>query len=95
MTTQTIFSATKHQEGGDHYKHYPIQLIEFVHHNRIPYAEGSIIYYVCRWRDKGGIADLRKARHTLDLMISAEENGAEYRERVAMRNGATTEMIDE
>lgn len=61
------------QVGGAHYKSMKIQPFEFVHANQIPYAEGSIIYYVSRWRSKNGIEDLKKARHTLDLLIEAEE----------------------
>ena len=60
------------QVGGGHYKNLAIQPAEFVHRNRIPYLEGSIIYYVTRWREKNGIEDLRKARHTLDMLIEME-----------------------
>lgn len=63
------------QVGGEHYRKMTIQPAEYVHANRIPYLEGSVIYYVSRWRDKNGIEDLRKARHTLDLMIELEERG--------------------
>ena len=38
----------------------------------IPFAEGSVIKYVTRWRDKGGIADLEKAKHFLELLIELE-----------------------
>lgn len=61
------------QEGGDHYKKMAIQPIEFIHANNIPFAEGSVIKYVSRWRSKNGIADLKKARHFLDLLIELEE----------------------
>ena len=66
-------AASAIQVGGDHYKDLAIQPAEFVHRNRIPYLEGSVIYYVTRWRTKNGLEDLRKARHTLDLMIEIEE----------------------
>ncbi len=32
-----------------------------------------MIKYVTRWRSKGGLDDLRKARHMLDLLIEAED----------------------
>lgn len=67
-------SAFDHQEGGDHYKHYAIQPAEYVHKNKIPYLEGSVIYYVTRWREKNGTADLDKAMHTIKL-IKELENG--------------------
>ena len=60
------------QVGGDHYKKLKIQPIEFIHANGIPFAEGSVIKYVTRWRDKGGVQDLEKARHFLDLLIELE-----------------------
>lgn len=66
-------SALNVQEGGDHYKALKIQPIEYIHANGIPFPEGSVIKYVTRWRQKNGIADLRKARHFLDLLIELEE----------------------
>lgn len=62
------------QVGGSHYKDCAIQPAEFVHANKVPYLEGSIIYYVFRWRNKNGIEDLKKARHTIDLLIQLEES---------------------
>lgn len=61
------------QVGGLHYKKMPIQPVEFVHANGIPFIEGCVIKYVCRWRDKGGLEDLRKAKHFLDILIELEE----------------------
>lgn len=65
-------SAISTQIGGDHYKKLPIQPAEYVHKNNIPYLEGSVIYYVTRWRDKGGLADIDKAIHTLQLLKELE-----------------------
>lgn len=64
--------ALARQEGGSHYKDMKIQPIEFIHANGIPFCEGSVIKYVSRWRAKGGVADLKKARHFLDLLIELE-----------------------
>lgn len=60
------------QVGGGHYKDMKIQPIEYIHANGIPFAEGSVIKYVSRWRAKGGVEDLKKARHFLDLLIDLE-----------------------
>ena len=65
-------SALNEQVGGGHYKGYKIQPIEFFHANNIPYAEGNIIKYLLRHRDKNGKQDLEKARHYLDLLIELE-----------------------
>jgi hypothetical protein len=60
------------QVGGDHYKKLAIQPIEYIHANGIPFAEGSAIKYLTRWRDKGGIKDLEKAKHFIELLIELE-----------------------
>jgi hypothetical protein len=62
----------KAQVGGDHYCKLKIQPIEYIHANGIPFAEGSVIKYITRWRDKNGLADLQKARHFIDLLIKLE-----------------------
>ena len=65
-------SALDVQAGGDHYKKLKIQPIEYIHANGIPFAEGSVIKYLTRWRTKGGVEDLKKARHFIDLLIELE-----------------------
>lgn len=65
-------SALQTQVAGDHYKSLKIQPIEYIHANSIPFAEGCVIKYVSRWRDKGGIKDLEKAKHFLELLIELE-----------------------
>jgi len=66
-------SALNTQVGGAHYKELAIQPVEYIHKNNIPFIEGSVIKYVTRWRNKGGVDDLRKAKHFLDLLIEMEE----------------------
>jgi hypothetical protein len=58
------------QVGGNHYDKMKIQPITFIVDNNIPFIEGNIIKYVCRWKDKGGVEDLKKAKHYLDILIS-------------------------
>lgn len=60
------------QEGGDHYRLKPIQPWDFIAANNIGYFEGNVIKYVSRWKDKAGVADLRKARHYLDKLIELQ-----------------------
>lgn len=38
------------------------------------YLQGNVIKYVARYRDKGGIDDLRKAAHYLQRLIEEESN---------------------
>lgn len=61
------------QVGGSHYKDMPIQPVTYIHANNLPYIEGAVIKYVSRWRSKGGIEDLRKAIHFLNMLIELEE----------------------
>lgn len=60
------------QVGGTHYKKFKIQPAEFCYKNEIPYLEATAIKYLCRWKDKGGIQDLEKAKHFIDLLIEFE-----------------------
>ena len=64
--------ALARQEGGGHYKDMKIQPVEFIHANGIPFIEGCVIKYVSRWRAKGGVEDLKKARHFIDLLLDLE-----------------------
>ena len=57
------------QVGGGHYKNRIIQPTYFCIVNNVPYAEGCVIKYVMRWRDKNGVQDLEKAKHYLELLI--------------------------
>jgi hypothetical protein len=67
-------SALDKQEGGNHYNKLRIQPVEYIHANQIPFIEGSIIKYATRWRDKGGIEDLKKIIHFAELLIELEQN---------------------
>lgn len=64
------------QEGGDHYKGMVIQPFTYITANGIGFAEGCAIKYLSRWRAKGGVEDLRKARHFIDLLIEHETKDA-------------------
>ena len=62
-------TANDRQVGGTHYKDKAIQPWDYIVANKLGYLEGTIIGYVSRWQDKGGIEDVRKARHCLDKLI--------------------------
>ena len=67
-------SAFDTQVGGSHYKNMTIQPVEFIEMNNLGFCTGNIIKYVCRYKDKNGIEDLKKARHYIDLLIEIEES---------------------
>ena len=54
-------SAYKKQVGGSHYKDMKIQASQFINENRLPFAEGSAIKYICRHALKGKEQDIDKA----------------------------------
>jgi hypothetical protein len=60
------------QHGGTHYKEKTVQPWDYIAANNLGYFEGNVVKYVSRWRDKGGVEDLRKARHYLDKLIELE-----------------------
>ena len=60
------------QEGGDHYQKMPIQPLEFIHKNNIPFAEGNAIKYIARHREKNGLEDLLKAITYIEYIIEKE-----------------------
>lgn len=64
------------QVGGGHYKDMPIQPLEYCHANNIGKIEGDVIAYVSRWRKKGGIQDLEKSIHELQILIQLEKQKA-------------------
>jgi hypothetical protein len=68
------------QVGGAHYKEMAIQPVEYILKNGIGYCEGNVIKYVSRWRHKGGIEDLKKARHYLDLLIESHASSDDPRQ---------------
>ena len=58
-----------------HYTQFKIQPAVFVIENGLNYCEGNIVKYVCRYKLKNGIEDLKKARHYLDMLITKVETG--------------------
>jgi hypothetical protein len=56
------------QVGGDHYKKMLIQPAEFINKNKLLFAEGNAIKYICRHSSKGGIQDIDKAIHYLEMV---------------------------
>jgi len=65
--------ANEQQVGGEHYAVKAIQPWDFIIANNIGYLEGNIIKYISRWKDKGGIEDLKKAQHYLQKLIETHD----------------------
>ena len=60
------------QVGGNHYQNMKIQPAEFINKNKLPFAEGNAIKYICRHINKGGEQDLEKAKHYIDMIIERD-----------------------
>ena len=58
------------QVGGSHYRDKEIQPWDYIYVNNLGYFEGNCVKYVSRWKDKGGVDDLRKAIHYLQKLIN-------------------------
>ena len=60
----------KNQVGGSHYRDsFPFcQPAEFFARNNIPFTEACVCKYVLRYKLKGGIEDLKKAKHYLEML---------------------------
>jgi hypothetical protein len=65
-------SANDTQEGGNHYKNMTMQPWDYIVANNLGYLEGNVVKYVTRYKEKGGIEDLKKARHYLDKLIEVQ-----------------------
>ena len=67
--------ANEKQVGGAHYAVKAIQPWDYIIANDLGYLEGNVVKYVSRWKDKGGLQDLKKAQHYLQKLIEVSENG--------------------
>jgi len=66
------------QVAGNHYK-TAIQPVEYSLANQLGYMEATALKYISRWRVKGGITDISKAIHYLEMLKEhAEANPEMY-----------------
>ena len=65
-------SAYKKQIGGNHYSKFKVQPSKFINDNKLLFAEGNAIKYICRHAYKGGKQDLLKAKHYIDMIIERD-----------------------
>ena len=63
------------QVGGDHYRGFAIQPVEFVTKNKLTFLPATVIKRMCRYnRPSGkGLQDLQKAIHEIELLIQLEK----------------------
>ena len=70
-------TANNKQIAGDHYKKYgDLQPWDVVIKWNLGYLEGTALKYIARWRDKGGIDDIKKAIHFLEKLVEIHSPSA-------------------
>lgn len=72
-------SSGEMQVGGDHYVTKLVQPWDAMkawmsHEEFAGFLRGNVIKYIARYKDKGGLDDLQKARHYLDKLIEIVGN---------------------
>ena len=77
MTSKELFKATTYnlledQIGGKHYRSMKIQPAEFINENKLLFAEGNAIKYICRHSVKGKEEDIKKAIHYLEMILERD-----------------------
>lgn len=67
-------AASDRQVGGNHYKGFAIEPIEFLIKNKLSFTQGDIIKRIIRYNKPGGkgLQDLEKIKHVIDLIIQYE-----------------------
>ena len=55
------------QVGSDHYKIMKVQPIEYIEANELGFCLGNVVKYITRHKQKGGLEDIEKAIHYLEL----------------------------
>ncbi len=86
-------SAFDTQVGGSHYKDLAIQPMQYSMANNLDACQHTIIKYVTRFRQKGGVADLEKAKHVIDMLIEQSTPRAEPEPTKAQADPLRSELI--
>ena len=77
MTNKNMFKTVAYdsldkQVDGSHYKSFAIQPAEFINENKLQFAEGNAIKYICRHPAKGQRKDIEKAIHYLEMILERD-----------------------
>jgi hypothetical protein len=62
------------QVAGDHYNQFTYETWDVILDWGLGYLDGNAVKYLSRWRHKGGVDDLKKARHYIDKLIEVESH---------------------
>ena len=94
MTHKDLFKGSTYdslekQVGGKHYRNMKIQPAHFINENKLLFAEGNAIKYICRHQSKGKEEDVKKAIHYLEMILERDYSLGVHRYRCSLlkRNG--------
>ena len=71
---QSTYDSLEKQVGGKHYRNMKIQPAHFINENKLLFAEGNAIKYICRHSMKGKRQDIEKAIHYLEMILERDYN---------------------
>jgi len=74
MFKRPTYDSLEEQVGGKHYQNMKIQPAEFINENKLLFAEGNAIKYICRHSAKGKEEDIKKAIHYLEMILERDYN---------------------
>ena len=74
MFKGVVYKSLEEQVGGKHYRSMKIQPAEFINENKLLFAEGNAIKYICRHSMKGKRQDIEKAMHYLEMILERDYN---------------------
>jgi len=57
----------------NHYKQGKIEVIDFILDQKLGYLESNILKYICRYKLKNGLEDLKKAQWYLNKLIEQQD----------------------
>ena len=72
MFKQSTYDSLEKQVGGKHYRNMKIQPAHSINENKLLFAEGNAIKYICRHPHKGKKDDILKAIHYLEMIIERD-----------------------
>lgn len=56
-----------------HYNQGKIEVIDFIEDQNLGFCEGNAIKYICRYKKKNGIEDLKKSKWYIERLIKKLE----------------------
>ena len=69
-----VYDSLEKQVGCKHYRCMKIQPAQFITENKLLFAEGNAIKYICRHKFKGKAEDIKKAIHYLEMILERDYN---------------------